>query len=174
MNISIIVKDKAINIDGKKLHVPDFEYPDASRKPYINVIRWNGESGKIEYVGKPNEVFSQDRYAELVQPYVDAFNNQKAKNEQADKDEQLSANAIDEAKNRRKKILGDTDWWDLKSIDSKPDHDRYRAWVRDVLKHKWDPHYVWDDVNKLAVFEWGVEFYHRPDDPEGIPVEFEE
>lgn len=71
MIISVIPQDKTIVIDGAPL-VFDFVYFPAS----LRAIQWNGANGAMEFTTGPQTWFDN---AALVQPYIDAYNAEKAR-----------------------------------------------------------------------------------------------
>lgn len=80
--VTAVPADRLIIVDGYALC---FEYaaPDG-----MHALQWDGEKGHIEWQGSEenpphNEVLDADSYADLVAPYVKAWEEEKARQEQA-------------------------------------------------------------------------------------------
>lgn len=80
--VTVVPADRLIIVDGYALF---FEYaaPDG-----MHALQWDGEGGHIEWLGSEknpphNEVLDADSYADLVAPYVKAWEEEKARQEQA-------------------------------------------------------------------------------------------
>lgn len=80
--VTVVPADRLIIVDGYALC---FEYaaPDG-----MHALQWDGEKGHIEWQGSEenpphNEVLDADSYADLVAPYVKAWEEEKARLEQA-------------------------------------------------------------------------------------------
>jgi hypothetical protein len=71
MQISVIPADKTIVMDGESL-VFDFPfYP-----PNLRALQWNGMAGTMEFTSGPQQFIDNVAF---VQPYIDAFNAEKAR-----------------------------------------------------------------------------------------------
>lgn len=71
MIVSVIISDRMVVVDGEALTVdlpPGF--------PGLRAIQWNGSSGAIEFNLGPQQYIDN---ALFVQPYIDAFNVEKAR-----------------------------------------------------------------------------------------------
>ena len=80
--VTVVPADRLIIVDGYALC---FEYaaPDG-----MHALQWDGEGGHIEWLGSEknpphNEVLDADSYADLVAPYVKAWEEENARQEQA-------------------------------------------------------------------------------------------
>lgn len=71
MKVSVIPADKAIIVNGEALTF-DFQY----FPPNLHAIQWDGVSGAMEFTQGP-QVFIDN--VSLVQPYIDAWNAEKAR-----------------------------------------------------------------------------------------------
>lgn len=71
MIVSVIPADKTIVINGEGL---TFEFPYFP--PSLHAIQWNGINGTLEFTQGPQQFFDN---AAIVQPYIDAWNAEKAR-----------------------------------------------------------------------------------------------
>lgn len=69
--LSVIVPDRTIVLDGVALVFDFVAYP-----PGLRAIQWNGASGHMEFQNGPQTFFDN---ASFVQPYIDAYNAEKAR-----------------------------------------------------------------------------------------------
>ena len=78
-NVTIVVEDKLIVVDGDALRV-DFSLPENVHEG-LQVIQWHNEKGDAECFqnGVPhNHLFGADKYDEYVKPFVDLWEAQKS------------------------------------------------------------------------------------------------
>lgn len=71
MKISVIPADKTIVVDGEALKF-DFQF----FPPMLHAIQWNGMNGTMEFTQGASQFIDNPA---LVQPYIDAFNAEKAR-----------------------------------------------------------------------------------------------
>jgi len=71
MNLSVIVPDKTIILNGEALQF-DFTYTPRS----LHAIQWNGANGTMEFKSGANQWFDN---AALIEDYVVQFNEEKAR-----------------------------------------------------------------------------------------------
>ena len=80
--VTVVPADRLVIVDGLALTF-DFNAPER-----MHALQWDGKQGHIEWLGsekKPphNEVLDADSYTDLVAPYVKAWEEEKARQEQA-------------------------------------------------------------------------------------------
>lgn len=71
MKVSVIPSDKTIVLNGEALSFDFQHFP-----PSLRAIQWDGVSGTLEFATGPNQWFDNQ---EIVQPYIDAWNVEKAR-----------------------------------------------------------------------------------------------
>ena len=74
MRVTAIPEDSMVNVDGEVLFF-------AFTAPYpVRVLQWKDDSGQLEYEDvSRNILFGEDRYAELVAPFVTLWEAEKAR-----------------------------------------------------------------------------------------------
>ncbi|WP_430735511.1 hypothetical protein [Halodesulfovibrio aestuarii] len=74
MNVTVIPADKFIQVDGVGFEPVEFEYDEG-----VHAIQWDGVNGHIEFVTSDGGVMTTPVSQMEVQPYVDAWQAEKAR-----------------------------------------------------------------------------------------------
>jgi len=80
--VTVVPADRLVIVDGQALTF-DFNAPER-----MHALQWDGKQGHIEWLGSEknpphNEVLDADIYADRIAPYVKAWEEEKARQEQA-------------------------------------------------------------------------------------------
>lgn len=74
MQVTVIAPDKLVLVGGEALGLPEFDFDEA-----LHAIQFDGQQGHIEFQTADGGVCTAPVSAFEVQPYVDAWNVEKAR-----------------------------------------------------------------------------------------------
>lgn len=74
MRITVIPVDRWIRRDSDTVNLPEWSFDDA----HIHAIQWDGDSGEIEFTGKPKPANEEFTDTAVLQPYLDALDQRLA------------------------------------------------------------------------------------------------
>lgn len=105
-SVTVVPADRIVIVDGQALNF-EFNAPEL-----MHALQWDGMQGHIEWQGSGdepprNELLAADSYAGQVAPYVELWEEEKARLEQAAAEAEAKYNSLENVKARKLAAIDD-------------------------------------------------------------------